>query len=179
MEYVLNEKIRANFVLLIDSNGENKGVVFIKDALNLAREKGLDLVQINDNEKPVCKIFDYGKFKYERNKNVHHNSKDDVKEVRIGYTTQEHDISYRAKQITSFLNDGYKVKFCLMMTGREKIMTDLAQGKFNDIVSAFSDIANIGSSSISYGKDNKNRDATFISAMITPAKKKSISQKSK
>lgn len=127
-------------VRLIDENGEQVGVVPTQQALQMARDKGLDLMEVSPNaQPPVCKICDYGKFKYEKKKKDHQAKKKQtvikVKEVQLRPQTDEHDLQYKFKNVRQFLEDGDKAKITIMFRGREvayvdqghKIMKDLAE----------------------------------------------------
>ncbi len=135
----MNERIRVPQVRLIDENGEPLGVVPTFQALQMARDKGLDLMEVAANASPpVCKICDYGKFKYEKKKKEHQAKKKQtvikVKEVQLRPQTEEHDLEYKFKNVRQFLEDGDKAKITIMFRGREivyvenghKIMRQLA-----------------------------------------------------
>ena len=138
-EHRVNERIRVPQVRLIDENGEPLGVVPTFQALQMARDKGLDLMEVAANASPpVCKICDYGKFKYEKKKKEHQAKKKQtvikVKEVQLRPQTEEHDLEYKFKNVRQFLEDGDKAKITIMFRGREivyvenghKIMRQLA-----------------------------------------------------
>lgn len=106
------------------------------DALRLAQEQGLDLIEIAPTvHPPVCKIMDFGKFKYEREKGEREHGKKqkeiEIKGIRIGFTTGAHDLLLRAKQAASFMEDGDKVRIEMKLKGREKAHRELAFKKFN------------------------------------------------
>jgi translation initiation factor IF-3 len=120
-----NDFIRSPQVLLIDENGENKGVVPIQEALALARATEMDLVEINPkNVPPIVKIIDYGQFKYEQDKKLHKQKvaqkKIDVKGVRLSVRISPHDSGLRIDQATKFLEKKHKLKIELILKGREK-----------------------------------------------------------
>lgn len=120
-----NEQITASQVRLIGENGEQLGIVSRDDALSMAEEKDLDLVMMAGNTTPpVCKILDYGKYKYEalkKDKEIKKAQKIvEIKEVRLSMTIEEHDIAYRIASATKFLKEGNKVKITLRMKGREQ-----------------------------------------------------------
>ncbi|WP_411856044.1 translation initiation factor IF-3 [Roseiflexus sp.] len=109
---------------LIDENGAQVGVVPIRDALLMAEERGLDLVEVAPNAvPPVCRILDYGKFRYEQSKKEREARKNqkqvEVKQIRLEPKTDDHDLEVKAKQARRFLLDGDKVKFNLRFRGRE------------------------------------------------------------
>ena len=121
---LINEKIRAKEVRLIDENGENHGIVPTSQALRMAEEADLDLVVIRPNQAPpVAKILNYGKYKYELEKKAKEAKKKhhvvDVKEVKVRYKIDTHDYEVRLKNIRKFISQGNKVKIVVMLRGRE------------------------------------------------------------
>lgn len=127
----MNERIRSKEVRLIGENGENHGVVSTSKALNMADDAGLDLVLINPNqEPPVAKILDYGKYKYEMAKRAKEAKKKqhvvDVKEVKVRYKIDVHDYEVRLKSVRKFIGQGNKVKIVVMLRGREMQHSNLA-----------------------------------------------------
>lgn len=128
-EHRINDRIRVPQVRLIDQNGEQKGVVSTPDAMTMARDAGLDLVEISPNAAPpVCKILDYGKFKYEKKKKDHEAKKKQVvvkvKEVQLRPNTDEHDLDYKFRNVRTFLEEGDKAKITMMFRGREVAYVD-------------------------------------------------------
>ncbi len=120
-----NEQITASQVRLIGENGEQLGVISREEALEKAEQAGLDLVLMSGGTvPPVCKILDYGKFKYDalkKDKEIKKAQKIvETKEVRLSMTIEEYDIAYRIESATKFLQDGNKVKVSLRMKGREQ-----------------------------------------------------------
>lgn len=127
----MNERIRAKEVRLIDQDGQNHGVVATSKALQMAYDADLDLVLINPNqEPPVAKILNYGKYKYELEKRAKEAKKKqhtvDVKEIKIRYKIDTHDYQVRIKSIEKFISQGNKVKIVVMMRGREMQHSNLA-----------------------------------------------------
>ena len=125
---------------MIGENGENLGVMETSEALKIAQKLGLYLIEIAANAKPpVCKIMDFGKFKYEREKGERahgSNQKEvEVKGIRIGFTTGQHDLQMRAQQALKFLDEGDRVRIQMKLVGRQKAHGDLAFKKFNDFLS--------------------------------------------
>ena len=123
-ENLINEEIRAKEVRLIDSEGNQLGVVGIQEARAMAEELNLDLVNISPNAAPpVCKIMDYGKFRYEQQKKDKEARKKqkvvEVKEIRLGIFTEEHDLTTKATNAFKFLAAGDKVKISMRFRGRE------------------------------------------------------------
>ncbi|HAR42990.1 MAG TPA: translation initiation factor IF-3 [Bdellovibrionales bacterium] len=130
-EHRINERIRVPEVRLIDENGGQVGVVSTREALQMARDRGLDLMEVSPNaQPPVCKICDYGKFKYEKKKKEHIAKKKQtvikVKEIQLRPQTEEHDLDYKFKNVRTFLEDGDKAKISIMFRGRE--ITYVEQG---------------------------------------------------
>ena len=116
-------------VRLIDEKGEQVGIVATRDALQMARDRGLDLMEISPNSSPpVCKIADYGKFKYEKKKKETQARKKQtvikVKEIQLRPQTEEHDLDYKFKNVRSFLEEGDKAKITIMFRGREITYVD-------------------------------------------------------
>ncbi|MCS6823068.1 MAG: translation initiation factor IF-3 [Cytophagaceae bacterium] len=121
--YKVNEKIKANKVRIVGENIESK-VVTLSEALKIADELGLDLVEISPNaDPPVCKIVDYSKFKYEQKKKQKElkakTHKVVVKEIRFGPNTDDHDFDFKLKHAINFLKDGNKVKAYVNFVGRQ------------------------------------------------------------
>ena len=124
-ENLINEEIRDKEVRVIDSDGSMLGVMPIEQAMDLANERKLDLVNISPNAKPaVCKILDYGKYRYELQKKEKEARKKQkttqVKEIRLSTFIEDHDIMVKAKTGAKFLKDGDKLKVSLRFRGREK-----------------------------------------------------------
>jgi translation initiation factor IF-3 len=128
-DHRVNHRIRVPEVRLIDDEGNQLGVVSTQEAIKMAVTKGLDLLEVAPNAKPpVCRIIDYGKFKYEKKKKEHKAKKKQVvvkvKEVQIRPTTDEHDRDVKIKNLRSFLEDGDKVKITMLFRGRQITHTD-------------------------------------------------------
>ena len=139
-ENLINEEIRDKEVRVIDTDGTMHGVMSIDEALNLAGEKKLDLVNISPNAKPpVCKILDYGKYRYELQKKEKEAKKKQkttqVKEIRLSTFIEDHDIQVKAKTASKFLQDGDKVKVSLRFRGRERDY----QARGMEVMNAFAD----------------------------------------
>ena len=123
-ELSINEEISAKEVRVIDKNGEQMGVVATSKALASAYEKGLDLVEISPNsEPPVCRIMDYGKYRFEREKKEKEQRKKqttiDIKEIQLSCRIDTHDFETKLKHARKFLEGGAKVKVCIKFKGRE------------------------------------------------------------
>ena len=118
----INDQIRISPIRVIGATGEQLGIIPTEDALNTARESGLDLVEVAPTEKPpVCRIMDYGKFKYQRSKKQHkgHSHQTKTKEVRLRPKTGQHDIDFKVKQAKHFLSHKDKVQISVVFRGRE------------------------------------------------------------
>ena len=131
---------------MVGPAGEQLGVLAIDAALEKAQEFGLDLVEINPTSKPpVCKIMDYGKFKYEEKKKANDAKKKQVvvkvKEVKLRPKTEEHDYEFKVRNAKSFIEEGNKVKITLMFRGREITHRELGQAVLDDVIADTKDIA--------------------------------------
>jgi len=145
-DYKINRDIRAREVRLIGADGKNVGVVSIQEALRLAREADLDLVEVAPNAKPpVCRVMDFGKFLYERAKKEREARKSqvkiDVKEIRLRPKTTEHHRSFKVRDARRWLEAGKKVKVRIRFRGREITYPEIALEDLKEIASALSDIS--------------------------------------
>ncbi len=145
-EHRINERIRVPQVRLIDENGEQVGIVPTHEALRMAKDRGLDLMEISPNaQPPVCKICDYGKFKYEKKKKEHEAKKKQtvikVKEVQLRPQTDEHDLDYKFRNVRKFLEEGDKAKVTIMFRGREIVYVDQGHKMMRDLIELTKDIA--------------------------------------
>lgn len=136
-ELQINEQIREREVRLIDADGEQHGIVNIRKAMDTAIERDLDLVKVAPNAKPpVCKIMDYGKYKYElakKEKEARKNQKViNVKEVRLTPNIEEHDLNVKARRANEFLQSGDKVKVSVRFRGREMGHTNIGKVVLKD-----------------------------------------------
>ncbi len=141
---LINERIRAKEVRLIDENGTNHGIVSTAQALKMAEEAELDLVVISPNQAPpVAKILNYGKYKYELEKKAKEAKKKqhvvDIKEVKVRYKIDTHDYEVRLKNIKKFISQGNKVKIVVTLRGREMQHSQLAIDLANRFIA---DLAN-------------------------------------
>ena len=147
-ELPINGQIRAKEVQLIGDSGEKLGVLSLRDALAQAEEKKLDLVLVAPNgNPPVCKIMNYGKYKFEQAKKEKEAKKKqkvaELKEIRITPNIEEHDFGFEAKNARKFLEDGNKVKITVKFRGRELNNSKLGEEMLNKFVEELSDIANL------------------------------------
>lgn len=132
-------RIRVSEVRVIDHNGQQLGVMPIGEALKRAREVGLDLVEISPQASPpVCKILDYGKFKYTQKKRAHEAKKKQVvvklKEVKMRPSTDEHDFQFKLRHIKRFLAEGDKAKVTVVFKGREVAYIDRGRAVMKRII---------------------------------------------
>lgn len=135
----INEMIRVREVRLIDEEGNQLGIVPTMEALNMARNKDLDLVEVSPNANPpVCKILDYGKYKFEQEKKLRDSKKNQkvlkLKEIRMQPKIGSGDLDTKAKHIQEFLNDGDKVKVTIRFRGRELAHTELGFDVLNEVL---------------------------------------------
>lgn len=144
----MNQDIRAARVLLIDQNGEKQGVMPLASALEAAEEAGLDLVQIVSNaETPVCKILDYGKFRFQEQKKKAEARKRqkivELKEIKLRPNIDTHDYDVKAKAMHRFFEDGDKVKVTLRFRGREMAHPELGMKLLNKVQVDFEEVAKV------------------------------------
>ena len=146
----LNERIRITPVRLIDENGDVVGVVETDDARARARDLGLDLVEMSaDSRPPVCRIMDYGRYKYEQSKKDRANKAKtkvaELKEVRLGRSMKidPHDVLIRMKQARKFLIDGHRVQIVQNFRGREMAMRSRGSDRLNDIIQKLDDVSKV------------------------------------
>lgn len=137
--HFINEQIRERKVKVISEDGTQLGVISIEEALNIAREKELDLVLVGANANPkVCKIMDYGKFLFEQSKKEKANKKQskatELKEVRISTNIADHDLTHKAKMVSDFLKKDHKVKVTMRLKGREMQKKELAFQVMDDML---------------------------------------------
>lgn len=128
-DHQINEQIRDKSIRVISDTGEQLGILSVREAMELAEERGFDLVKVSPNAKPpVCKIMDYGKFKFEQAKKQKEAKKNQhvitIKEMRLSPTIDKHDLDMKAKNVNKFLKAGDKVKVSLRFRGRQMTHTD-------------------------------------------------------
>ena len=144
-EALINEEIRAKEMRVISADGEQLGIMSRDEALSLAEQKNLDLVCIAPKaEPPVCKILDYGKFKYDQQKKEKEAKRKQhttqIKEIRLSTFIEEHDIMVKAKTGAKFLKDGNKLKVSLRFRGRERDYVSTGQEVMEKFAEAVSDV---------------------------------------
>ena len=146
--HFINGDIRANQVRLIDEDKNQLGIVPIQKALDIAREKELDLVAISPDAKPpVCRLLDYGKFLYSLQKKAHEDQKRQrkihIKEIKFTPVIGDHDIDVKLKKIKQFLEEGNKVKITIWLRGRQKRRPELLDQMTNRILAILKGISEI------------------------------------
>ena len=144
----MNEAIKADEVRLISENGEQLGVLKLDDAIERAKDVGLDLIEVASNvNPPVAKILNYGKLKYEEKKKAQASKKKKhvvkIKEMRVRPRIDDHDLETKVSRGRKFLEDGCKLKVTLMFRGREMSRTDLGVDVLNRVIEMLSDIAEV------------------------------------
>jgi translation initiation factor IF-3 len=144
----INERIRFPKIRVIDTDGAQLGIMTPMEAMPIAEEKELDLVLISDKaDPPVCRIMDYGKYKYEQEKKEREARKkqhtSDVKEVKMRYKIEEHDYKVRLNQAQRFIKDGDKVKATVMFRGREIQHSDLAEDLLKRMATDLQEVAEV------------------------------------
>ena len=152
----------------MDDDGEQLGVMATRDALDRARDKGLDLVEVAPNaDPPVCKIMDYGKFKYQQQKKLQEAKKKQtvikIKEVKFRPKTDEHDYQTKLKKIVKFLEDGDRCKVTIFFRGREIVHKDRGLTMLDRVVEDTQDLAKVESKPMSEGRT--------MTMMLAPVKK--------
>ena len=141
-----NRRINSSEVQVIDSQGENLGILNLQDAITKAKNEGLDLIEISPNAKPpVCKIMDIGKYKYDQQKKANKAKKNqkkiELKEIKLRPVTEVHDYTFKIKNAQKFLSKGDKVKFTIKFKGRELQHKNLGNELMDKIKA---DMENIG-----------------------------------
>ena len=135
----VNEMIRVREIRLIDDEGNQMGIVPTMEALRMAKDKGLDLVEVSPNANPpVCKILDFGKYRFEQEKKLRDSKKNqkvlNLKEIRMQPKIGAGDLDTKAKHVQEFLDDGAKVKVTIRFRGRELAHTDLGYGVLQEVL---------------------------------------------
>lgn len=145
-EIRVNSDIRAREVRVVDANGDQLGIMSAREALAIAGERGLDLVEVAPNAKPpVCRIMDYGKHRYEQSKRDKAAKKKqkvvNVKEIRMSPKIDDHDFEVKLRAAERFLKSGDKVKVSVRFRGREIVHSDLAKEKLDDLANQLKEVA--------------------------------------
>jgi len=162
----INQDIKAKEVRLINYNGENLGVVSIKEALHIAEDVGLDLIEISPQvNPPVCKVLDYGKYKYELQKKKNEAKKNqkvvNIKELKLRPMIDTHDYEVKLKQAKKFLSQGDKVKFTMRYKGRELSANDMGKEVLNKLLEDLEGLCKVDAEPKLEGKQ--------MSMMVSPA----------
>ncbi|HYO45408.1 MAG TPA: translation initiation factor IF-3 [Gemmatimonadota bacterium] len=142
----VNEQIRLSPVRLIDTDGAQLGVVPVDEAMTAANEKGMDLVEVAPNARPpVCRIMDYGRYKYEQAKAEREAKRKQhvtqMKEIKMRPNIEEHDFEFKTRHIKRFLSERDKVKVTIMFRGREMAHTENGKEVLDDVVEEIGDLA--------------------------------------
>ncbi|TVL95292.1 MAG: translation initiation factor IF-3 [Candidatus Brocadia sp. BL1] len=150
-ELRINERIRSSTIRLIDENGVQVGVISKEEAIAKARTAELDLVEVApDANPPVCRIMNYGKFKYRQKKKLHQKQHVvQLKELRLRPKTGEHDIQTKIRQARKFLENRDRVLISVMFKGRERAHTELGESILKQIADALEDVAKVEKDRIS------------------------------
>jgi translation initiation factor IF-3 len=179
----MNEQIRISPIRLIGAEGEQHGIVPTSQALEMARESGMDLVEVAAQERPpVCKIMDYGKFKYAQSKKTHQKThQQKLKEIRVRPKTGDHDIDTKVQQARKFLEHNDKVQVNVLFRGREMQHIEEGQRVMAQILEGLQDVCKIESPARMEGKrmvallapkpGGTNKPATEEKAAKPPAPK--------
>ena len=141
----INWDIRAPEVRVIDADGKQVGILPLKEAMKIAEEKGLDLVEVAPNSQPpVCRVMNYGKYKYQQNKRIQearkHQTVIHVKEVKVRPRTEEHDFQTKLRHVKRFLDEGNKVKISILFRGREIAHPEFGKEMLNRFVEGVKDL---------------------------------------
>jgi translation initiation factor IF-3 len=164
----INKQIRAKEVFVIDTEGEQKGVMRTYDAIKLADEVGLDLVEVSPNANPpVCKILDFGRYRYEQEKRLREAKKNQtiikMKEIRMQPKIERHDLVTKSKFIGEFLTEGNKVKVSIRFRGRELAHTELGKVVLDKILNEITEMG------IIYNIDRRPMmEGKMMSMIISP-----------
>ena len=165
----MNENIRIPKIRVIDEEGEQLGILDTRDALELARERGMDLVEVAPTARPpVCRIMDYGRFKYEQSKKAKkskaksHTQK--LKMIKFRPKTEEHDYNFKKKHIEEFLDAGDKVKVVIQYRGREMAHRELGYRIVDKLLADLQETAQVG--------DEPRMEGNTLSLILMPSKSK-------
>ncbi len=176
-EFRINERIRVREVRLIDEDGVQLGVVPVTEALQLARERGLDLVEVAPNAvPPVCRILDYGKFKYEQSKKEREARKHQhnvvLREIRMKAKIDDHDVDFKTRTVEKLLKEGDKVKVTVMFRGREMAHPQIGKALLDRVYERVKDL-----STVEKPASMEGRHMTMILTPGTPKPAKEAKEK--
>ena len=157
--------IRVPEVRVIGQEGDQLGIVPTAEALQLAEEQGLDLVEVAPNEKPpVCRIMDFGKFKYQQSKRLQQAKKKQkvilVKEIKLRPKTEEHDYNFKSQHVRRFLQDGHKAKVTIVFRGREMAHTELGRRILDRMAIELEDVCTI--------EQNPKQEGRNLAMVLSP-----------
>jgi translation initiation factor IF-3 len=144
-EVAINWEIKAPEVRVIDPDGKQMGVLPVKEAIKIAEERGLDLVEVAPNSQPpVCRIMNYGKYKYQQSKRTQearkHQTVIRIKEVKVRPRTEEHDFQFKLRHVKRFLDEGNKVKISILFRGREIAHPEFGKELLNRFIEGVKDV---------------------------------------
>lgn len=164
-EIRINARIRADSVRVIGPTGQMLGVMSVREALRAAQEHNLDLVEVNPKaEPPVCKVMDFGKYKYEEKKKAREAKRKqtfvDIKEIKLRPKTDEHDLDFKMRNARRFVEGGNKVKFIVRFRGREIAHPQQAEQQLVWLLSQLEDLVNVDSRPMMEGRT--------MTTMVTP-----------
>ena len=168
-ELRINERIQVREVRFIDDKGEQRGIVPTIEAMDIAKQTGLDLVEVSPTANPpVCKLLDYGKYKFEQEKRLKESKKRQklvkLKEIRMQPKIDKHDLDFKTKHIRQFLEEGYKVKVTIRFRGRELAHTELGRNVLDRVLELLED---------SYVVEKLPKmEGRMMSMFVSPKKKK-------
>ena len=165
----VNGQIRVREVRLIDEHGDQRGILPTLTALRLAEDVGLDLVEVApQSNPPVCKILDYGKYRFEMDKKMRDSRKRQrlqvMKEIRMQPKIDDHDLDFKSKQIKGFLDDGDKVKVTVRFRGRELAHTELGLNVLNSVLARLGEGFTV--------EKQPSMEGRFMSMTLSPKTKK-------
>ncbi|MEW6161855.1 MAG: translation initiation factor IF-3 [Nitrospirota bacterium] len=156
-----NEQIRAKEVRLVDVDGKQLGIMPLGDALKIASDRGLDLVEVAANVKPpVCKILDFGKYRYQLSKRQTQRKAAEIKEVKIRPQITGHDLGLKVKNIRRFLDEGNKAKVTMFFRGREIVRPEFGMKVFEKILKTLTGKFNV--------EQSPKLEGNRITMVITP-----------
>ncbi len=171
-ELRINRQIRAHQVLVIDENGVQRGTMSVPEACRLAEEAGMDLVEVSPNANPpVCKILDFGRYRYEMEKKSREAKKNQtvvkIKEIRMQPKIEKHDLETKSKAIAEFLQQGNKVKVSIRFRGRELAHPELGKLVLDRILDALTELG------VQYNLDKgAMMEGKMMSMTVSPSKAK-------
>ena len=151
----INDQIRVPSIRVVSNDGQQLGIIPTEEALGIAREAGLDLVEVAPNEKPpVCRVMDYGKYKYQQRKKHHtgkvHHTK--IKEIRLRPKTGAHDIGFKVKQAKTFLESRDKVQVSVVFRGREIVHVGEGKRVIEEVIHQLEEIGKIETPPMQQGR---------------------------